>query len=98
MNKFAYQVYYEQSGPTRDSLSRTPKSADEIDGALSTFPNDLRHFLADTDAKVSHDEKKRTENSIFVVIETTDAAQQVADAVERCLDLFGLFGKKLEQV
>lgn len=90
MNKFTYQVYYEHTGPTL-------KSSAEIESALSNFPNDLPHFFAaNTDVKISHDEKRRTENSIFVVIETTVAKQQITDAVERCLNAFGLFGKVLK--
>lgn len=98
MNRFAYRVYYEYSGPTKDSPFRTAKAAVEIQDALSAFPADLRHFLADPNAQVGHEEMKRTPNSIFVVVTTSDAEQEVDDAVKRCLNTFDLFGKKLEQL
>lgn len=97
MNRFEYQVYYEYSGPTTASPLRMPKTADEIQDALSTFPSDLGHFLCDPDAQVTTNEMKRTTNSIFVIVATKDSEQQVNDAVGRCLNSFDLFGKKLEK-
>ena len=78
--------------------SEPRKTADEIEDALTSFPNDLRHFLAAHDAEVSHDKMRRTVNSIFVAIATTETEQQVDDAVKRCVNSFDLFGNKLEQI
>ena len=98
MNRFAYQAYYEYSGPTHSSPFRTRKSDDEVQEALSAFASDLCHFLTDPDAQVTPDEAKRTPNSIVVVILTKDLEGEVDDAVKRCLNSFDLFGTKIGQV
>jgi hypothetical protein len=97
MNTFAYQAYYEYSGPTSSSPFRTPKSEDEVQEALSVFAGDLCHFLSDPDAQVTRDETKLTPNSIVVVIVTKDSENEVDDAVARCLSSLDLFGNKIPQ-
>lgn len=95
MNGFTYQIYYEYSGPTIASPFEEQKSPEEIAGALSTFPNDLRHFLGDLEARVDQDHAKRTPTSIFIVVTTNLSEQQLDDGIKQCLDAFHLFGKKL---
>lgn len=95
MNEFAYRIYYEYQGPSAAAPLNWPKSDDEIRDALSAFPEDLSHYLSDPEARVSMDTMKRTPNSIFVVIRTTDSEAQVNEAVARCLRGFGLFGERM---
>ena len=95
MNEFAYHVYYEYQGPSAAAPLNSPKSADEIRDALLAFPNDLSHYLSDPDARVSMDSMKRTPNSVFVVVRTTDSEARVNEAVAQCLRGLGLLGKPM---
>ena len=92
MNQFAFEVYYEYQ-LSATSLN-TPKSPDEIDNALLAFHHDLSRYLSDQDAAISTDSMKKTANSIFVMIQTTESEAQVKKDIEQCLSAFGLFGKQ----
>lgn len=94
MNRFTYQVFYEYSGPTITSPFRMEMSPEELVGALTAFPSDLRHFLDDPEVCIDQDLTRQTPTSIVVTVITSLPEQQADNGIKRCLNSFDLFGKK----
>lgn len=95
MNRFSYRVYYEWNGPTHADPLRSEKDADQIEFALTHFPEELPHYMSDLEANVDSAPLADGSKSINVVIATTMTEAETDDAVCRCLNGLDLFGSKL---
>lgn len=96
MNTFHYRAYYEYAGPSKAEPFRAEMAVDEIEDALSSFPQHLDHYL-DADAIVQAGEyRPGTRERVFTVVTAGDRAATNC-AVARCLSSFDLYGDPLEQ-
>lgn len=93
VQRFEYRAFYRYDGPSNASPLRTELSADEIDDALSLFPQHLPHFLEPT-ASVEADEYRPGSRSRTFTVVTGRAREETDGAVAKCLRRFDLYADR----
>jgi hypothetical protein len=97
MNHFDYRAYYAYAGPSKAEPFRTELTLEEVEDALSSFPQHLDRYL-DADAVVrAGDYRPGTRERVFTILTAGDRAA-TNDAVARCLSSFDLYGDPLERL
>lgn len=96
MNHFRYRAYYTYAGPSKAEPFRTELTVEEVEDALSSFPQHLDHYLDAAAAAQPDGYRPGTRERIFTIVTARDRAT-TNDAVARCLSSFDLYGDPLEQ-
>jgi len=96
MNQFHYRAYYLYAGPSKAEPFRTELTVEEVEDAMSSFPQHLDHYL-DADAVVQAGEYRPGSRERLFTIVTAHDRTTTNEAIVRCLRSFDLYGDALEQ-
>lgn len=94
VQRFRYRAYYEYGGPSHASPFRTELTGDELDDALSSFPQHLQHYLEPTATIEADRYQPGSRSRVFSVV--TGRTREITNgAVAKCLNTFDLFADVL---